>query len=278
MTDIAYAAGFGSVRQFNDTVREVYATSPQRSAPTLADRASRCGHGHRHGVGPPPGAVAVRRATAAGVPRRPRRRRASKHWDGETYARTMGLPHGQATVALSRRRRPRCRHVPARRLARSGAGGRPCAAPARPRRRPDVDRRRPRNRSGPVTAGQPPTRAARRRQCRPGRDAGAGDRRSAGVGRRRPHRAGADHVVRRRTADRRAPPADALVPVDATSGAAATRDVFPMPAGRAETISGVGRVGQRRHRPARQRRSIGRRSSSNSSAIEGSARGPPSTS
>ena len=28
MTDIAYAAGFGSVRQFNDTVREVYAVAP----------------------------------------------------------------------------------------------------------------------------------------------------------------------------------------------------------------------------------------------------------
>ena len=28
MTDIAFAAGFGSVRQFNDTVRDVYATSP----------------------------------------------------------------------------------------------------------------------------------------------------------------------------------------------------------------------------------------------------------
>ena len=28
MTDVAYAAGFGSVRQFNDTVREVFATSP----------------------------------------------------------------------------------------------------------------------------------------------------------------------------------------------------------------------------------------------------------
>lgn len=28
MTDIAFAAGFGSVRQFNDTVREIYASSP----------------------------------------------------------------------------------------------------------------------------------------------------------------------------------------------------------------------------------------------------------
>src|SRR5690606_6228662 len=28
MTDIAFAAGFGSVRQFNDTVRAVYASSP----------------------------------------------------------------------------------------------------------------------------------------------------------------------------------------------------------------------------------------------------------
>ena len=28
LTDVAFAAGFGSVRQFNDTIREVFATSP----------------------------------------------------------------------------------------------------------------------------------------------------------------------------------------------------------------------------------------------------------
>ena len=27
-TDVAFAAGFGSVRQFNDTIRDVFATSP----------------------------------------------------------------------------------------------------------------------------------------------------------------------------------------------------------------------------------------------------------
>ena len=30
MAEIAFAAGFGSVRQFNDTVREVYATAPSQ--------------------------------------------------------------------------------------------------------------------------------------------------------------------------------------------------------------------------------------------------------
>ena len=41
MTDIAYAAGFGSVRQFNDTVREVYAVAP-------SELRRRDGAGRRH--------------------------------------------------------------------------------------------------------------------------------------------------------------------------------------------------------------------------------------
>jgi AraC family transcriptional regulator of adaptative response / DNA-3-methyladenine glycosylase II len=97
MTDIAYAAGFGSVRQFNDTVREVYATSPS----DLRHRA-RGGSASRE-----PGTVSVRlparlpfaghqllaflgARAVAGV----------EHWNGETYSRALALPHGEATVAL----------------------------------------------------------------------------------------------------------------------------------------------------------------------------------
>lgn len=50
MAEVAFAAGFGSVRQFNDTVREVYATAPSElrgargRAPVAGGRArSRCG-------------------------------------------------------------------------------------------------------------------------------------------------------------------------------------------------------------------------------------------
>ena len=98
MTDIAYAAGFGSVRQFNDTVREVYAAAPsdlrqrtQRGVPAIDA-----------------GTVSVRlpaRRPFAGrqlldflgeraVP-------GVERYDGTTYARTLALPHGHGTVALT---------------------------------------------------------------------------------------------------------------------------------------------------------------------------------
>ncbi len=98
MTDIAFAAGFGSVRQFNDTVREVYATSPS----DLRQRANR-GTGTSE-----PGTVSVRlpaRVPFAGEQLLSflgaRAVAGVEHWDGTTYCRTLGLPHGSATVALN---------------------------------------------------------------------------------------------------------------------------------------------------------------------------------
>ena len=97
MTHIAFAAGFGSVRQFNDTVREVYAAAPSE----LRQRTQ---------LGPSAldaGTVSVRlpaRRPFAGaelldflgqraVP-------GVERYDGRTYARTLALPHGHASVAL----------------------------------------------------------------------------------------------------------------------------------------------------------------------------------
>ncbi|MCB0969617.1 MAG: DNA-3-methyladenine glycosylase 2 family protein, partial [Ilumatobacter sp.] len=97
MTDIAYAAGFGSVRQFNDTVLEVYAL-----APSELRRRAEAGHAIadagavtvRLPVRRPfdgPGLMAFLAARAvAGV----------EHWDGRTYRRTLRLPHGHGTVAV----------------------------------------------------------------------------------------------------------------------------------------------------------------------------------
>ncbi len=97
MTHIAYAAGFGSVRQFNDTIRDVFAVSPS---------------GLRHGAnrGAPvreAGTVSVRLATrqpfagrdllaflgARAVP-------GVEHFDGDLYSRTLSLPHGHGVVAV----------------------------------------------------------------------------------------------------------------------------------------------------------------------------------
>lgn len=97
MTDIAFAAGFGSVRQFNDTVREVYATSP-------TELRRRSGRGERNGDA---GAVTVRLPARApfdvgGVLEFLGRRAVPgvETWDGETYARTLGLPHGDGAVTV----------------------------------------------------------------------------------------------------------------------------------------------------------------------------------
>jgi AraC family transcriptional regulator of adaptative response / DNA-3-methyladenine glycosylase II len=95
-TDVAFAAGFSSVRQFNDTVREVFAVAP-------SELRSRRG---REPVGP--GTVTVQLAyrepfdaasilTFVGVRAIP----GVESWDGTTYARVLRLPHGFGTVALS---------------------------------------------------------------------------------------------------------------------------------------------------------------------------------
>ena len=97
MADVAFAAGFASVRQFNDTVREVYGVPPT----TLRAETGRCG---LPGVA---GAIVLR------LPYRPpfdaggllgffgvRAVDGVEVVDGTTYRRTMRLPRGPATVTL----------------------------------------------------------------------------------------------------------------------------------------------------------------------------------
>ena len=110
LDEVAYAAGFGSVRQFNDTMREVYAVPPSafRTGRTAGPVDDGDGSSQRAGQ---PGAArlnvrlpvrtpfaarelwqflavhAVRGVESAGVS-------ASGRW----YARTLRLPHGPATA------------------------------------------------------------------------------------------------------------------------------------------------------------------------------------
>ena len=96
MTDVAFAAGFGSVRQFNDTVREVYAASP-----TELRRRTRRPRGIAGGVSV---RLPVRRPFAGtsllafvgghAVP-------GVESWDGERYARSLALPNGHGTVDIT---------------------------------------------------------------------------------------------------------------------------------------------------------------------------------
>ncbi len=98
LSDVAFAAGFASVRQFNDTVREVYAVSPttlrteagRRALPSVAGAIVL-----RLPCRPPFDAAGVLAflgvRAVAGVER----------VDGGRYRRTLRLPRGPATVELA---------------------------------------------------------------------------------------------------------------------------------------------------------------------------------
>jgi len=97
--EVAFAAGFASIRQFNDTVRAVFATTP-RDLRTSAER--------RPGAPlPAPGLISLRLPVrppfdGAGVMRILALKAVPgvEESDGRTYRRALQLPHGEATVAL----------------------------------------------------------------------------------------------------------------------------------------------------------------------------------
>jgi len=160
-SDVAFAAGFASIRQFNDTVREVFASTPsQLRAGRSAPRGEPGTIDLRLAYRAPMDLVATLRYLAG------RAVSGLEDYDGHTLTRTLRLPHGAALVSL----RPAADHVAARlRLAdhRDLA-----AAVARVRRLLDLD-------ADPlavdeVLAGQPVLAALVAR--RPGlRSPGAGD-------------------------------------------------------------------------------------------------------
>ena len=97
MTDIAFAAGFGSIRQFNDTVREVFAGAP-------TDLRSKAGAG---ATATTAGTVSVRlpvRRPFAGVELLAflgqRAIPGVETLDGSAYERALSLPHGHGIVAI----------------------------------------------------------------------------------------------------------------------------------------------------------------------------------
>lgn len=99
MAEVAFAAGFASIRTFNDTVREVFALAPGE----LRSRAARSAR-------PPatPGVIALRlpyrtplnpsnlfgHLAATAVP-------GVEEWRDGAYRRTLDLPHGHGIVALT---------------------------------------------------------------------------------------------------------------------------------------------------------------------------------
>jgi AraC family transcriptional regulator, regulatory protein of adaptative response / DNA-3-methyladenine glycosylase II len=115
VSDVAFAAGFASIRTFNDTIQEVFALSPTE---LRAQAASRGGQRGNRGVpelaSATPGWLTLRlpfrkpfcpdnlfgHLAATAVP-------GVEEWLAGAYRRTMRLPHGHAVVAL----KPRTDHI-----------------------------------------------------------------------------------------------------------------------------------------------------------------------
>jgi AraC family transcriptional regulator of adaptative response / DNA-3-methyladenine glycosylase II len=95
MADIAFAAGFASIRQFNETVQDVYASTP--SALRGSARGGPAGPGRltlRLAARPPYEAAEVLQFLGAhAVP-------GLEEWDGTTFGRVLDLPHGPAVVEV----------------------------------------------------------------------------------------------------------------------------------------------------------------------------------
>ena len=98
VTDVVWAAGFGSVRQFNDTIREVFAMAPRE----LRARS-------RRGARPAPGeGIALRLPARAPLDAgglldffAARAIAGIDEVDGEVYRRSLSLPNGPGVVELT---------------------------------------------------------------------------------------------------------------------------------------------------------------------------------
>jgi len=107
VSQIAFASGFASIRQFNDTIREIFAQTPsglRARAQSAAARSPR-----RDGPpNPSAGTISLRLPFRAPFDAGPlleflavRAVDGIEHVDGSTYRRSMQLPVGAATVALT---------------------------------------------------------------------------------------------------------------------------------------------------------------------------------
>ncbi|MGV9823647.1 DNA-3-methyladenine glycosylase 2 family protein [Nocardia xishanensis] len=104
MSDIAFAAGFASIRQFNDTVREVFAVSPT----TMRTEAQRARKDPAQTAPTTNGTLSLRLPFREPLDRAWLEWFLSSHvapgmelWEDHTYTRNLRTPHGHATARLS---------------------------------------------------------------------------------------------------------------------------------------------------------------------------------
>ena len=213
MTQVALAAGFGSVRRFNETFQRLYGRPPS----TLRRGGAGEIAAHRRRRDPPALPPAVRLAGHARVPRRARdpgrrgrhvrhlhahhrRRRRARHRHGAAHRRPGAESHDPVPGAL-------------------GAAGnrRAAAARVRPGGGPGADRRAPGRGSRPRAARRGPARAAGGRRlgrlrARGSRPARAADHGAARCGWRRAWSPRSEHRCRARTAPRTGSPTSSRIP------------------------------------------------------------------
>jgi AraC family transcriptional regulator, regulatory protein of adaptative response / DNA-3-methyladenine glycosylase II len=127
MGNVAFAAGFASIRQFNDTLRAVFAVTPSELRASAARRGGQNRQARRahlagntgdtgntgpgnasHAGSPAPGTIALRLPfrppmDAAGLHSFLAARAVAgvEHVTPDSYARTLSLPHGPATAKLT---------------------------------------------------------------------------------------------------------------------------------------------------------------------------------
>ena len=95
ITQVAFAAGFTSVRQFNDTIREVFASSPSELRGSRRPSTAGGTLSLRLAYRPPFHAESIFGFLGdRAVP-------GIETWDGATYRRSLRLNHGNAVIALS---------------------------------------------------------------------------------------------------------------------------------------------------------------------------------
>ena len=96
ITEVAFASGFGSVRQFNDTVRDVFAASPRDLRAAAKGGVARAAQGvtvrlaHREPLDRGHLLGFLARRAVSGV----------EHVDGTVYSRSLRLPRGAGVVSI----------------------------------------------------------------------------------------------------------------------------------------------------------------------------------
>ncbi len=224
---IAFAAGFGSVRQFNDTVRDVFAATPSALRAAGRPRPGRRRPAPSSSTSPSREPFDAERPR--GVPRRPRRARRRGLGRRGVPPRARPARTATASPSLRRRRRGRDRRPASRCACGSPTGATsapPCGASAgcstsTPTPSPSTPRSADDPVLAPLVAAVPGLRVPGQR--RPVRDRRAGRRRPADLRRRRAHRRRAHRRRGRRAAGDRRRPGDPRVPVAGRARRRSTR-------------------------------------------------------